>query len=601
MNGPAGAPPTRATAGEPRVSVRGRRGGGGVQCGSLVFGAGRDLERAIRTHLFVICPNNSGSTFLKEVLATSRATWNLHREGQKMLGYAGPVPGSDVALIWASTPALRDSLTDARSYDWARTCRAWYFQAFAQDPRASVFVTKSPPHLLLVEDLARHFANPKFVFMVRDPYAVCEGICRYMRGRLPPSDLPERAARHVVACLAQQRRNVEAHRSDGVFFTYEAMCREPGVAGRRIAALAPELDDLELRRRVAVKGHYHEMLTDMNERQIARLQPRQVAAFNRVFRAHPDVLEYFGYELLAERRPGAPGIGPTAAASGGYVVLTTVNRRFLGMFDLWFRYYAATGIRWPVHVLATDARARAAMGVRVSRGQPLVVHAPETRHAAVTVRRLDVLKALLDRGFDVVSTDLDAFWLSERTSGLPDRRFDVQLSVAAYGWPPEAIEAWGFSLCCGFSIIHSNPSTRMLLDQWIARCVVDDQKALNHLLVDHGVSWSGRGASGGNRGACDALGLTLEAIDDRFVTRGPDLGRLDRGRLAVFHPRLSGRTGEAKVLQSTLRLLRLRPRAFLGRTAAAAVLAALRRSTRSTISAVVGRARAMRRIARGES
>ena len=262
-----------------------------------VYGARRDLERTIATHLFVICPNNSGSTFLQAVLAKCRATWNLPREGMRMFGYAGPVPGRD-GRIWASTRASRDRLTDARRYDWTRIRRAWYFQAYARDERASVFVTKSPPHLLVVDELARHFVNPRFVFMVRNPYATCEGICRYVGRRLPAGELEETAARHVVACLDRQRRNVEAHRRHGTFFTYETMCGAPGVAARQIAALAPALDDLELRQRVSIRNRYDEVLTDMNARQIARLAPRQLAAFNRVFRAHGDVLDYFGYELM---------------------------------------------------------------------------------------------------------------------------------------------------------------------------------------------------------------------------------------------------------------------------------------------------------------
>ena len=54
---------------------------------------------------------------------------------------------------------------------------------------------------------------------------------------------------------------------------------------------------LNLHRRLAVK-RYHEMLTDMNARQMARLDAAQVAAFNRVFRQHRNVLAYFGYDLM---------------------------------------------------------------------------------------------------------------------------------------------------------------------------------------------------------------------------------------------------------------------------------------------------------------
>ena len=57
---------------------------------SRVYGAMHDVERAVETHLFGIAPNNSGSSFLKEALATCRSTWNLTREGQRMLGFVGP-------------------------------------------------------------------------------------------------------------------------------------------------------------------------------------------------------------------------------------------------------------------------------------------------------------------------------------------------------------------------------------------------------------------------------------------------------------------------------------------------------------------------------
>ena len=75
------------------------------------------------------------------------------------------------------------------------------------------------------------------------------------------------------------------------------MCAQPERVAHEIRALVPELDDLELRRRLAVKG-YDEMLTDMNARHLARLDAERFAAFNRVFRRHRDVLDYFGYDLV---------------------------------------------------------------------------------------------------------------------------------------------------------------------------------------------------------------------------------------------------------------------------------------------------------------
>ena len=277
------------------------------------LGCRHDVEKRVETHLFGIAPNNSGSAFLKAALATCRATWNLYREGQAALGYVGPKPSRDLlpsrpaTLIWASEQRWIDLLTDPRHYDWPRTRKAWYFQAFALSPDASVFYSKTPCHLLLVDELARHFRNAKFLFMVRNPYAVCEGICRHYRREQPfpcwrrsprVPNLLETAARHVVTCLEWQRRNLQTHGDRGVFFTYETMCAEPERTAQAIRALVPELDDLNLRQRLPVKGEYHEMLTDMNARQIARLGAEEFAAFNRVFRKREDILAWFGYCIM---------------------------------------------------------------------------------------------------------------------------------------------------------------------------------------------------------------------------------------------------------------------------------------------------------------
>ena len=277
-----------------------------------VYGGTRyDVAGAVRTHLFGIAPNNSGSTFLKEALATCRATWNLLHEGQHMLGFAGPASSTRPPLIWSAEPEWLAPLADPGAFDWRRTRQAWYFQAFARTPEASVFYTKAPPFLVYADELARHFPNPKFLFMVRNPYAVCEGICRNHRrlslARLARYDIPTAAARHVVNCFDYQRRHLETHRERGVFFTYEAMCDDPDAVEAKIRGLVPELDDLRLRQRLPVKyrdgkPRYDELLTNMNERQIARLDAAQVTAFNRVFRPRRELFEHFGYEILEPER-----------------------------------------------------------------------------------------------------------------------------------------------------------------------------------------------------------------------------------------------------------------------------------------------------------
>ena len=281
---------------------------------SRVPGANLELARLIATHLFVVCANNSGSTFLAAALGTSASAWRLPLEGHRVPGYVGPVPrrmrrpdAPPPDLLWAARPAWIERLADPARHDWPRTRKAWYFHATASNAQASVFVAKSQLHVVQVGQLAATFPNARFLFMVRNPYAVCEGICRRYRTRLKDlyeqgfvragRSLERMAADHVVTCMAWQQRNIEAAGRHGAFFTYETMCTSPQQVARRITRLVPELADVELRQRLLVKD-YHEWLTDMNPRQLANLTSEQIAMFNQVFRPRRELLRSLGYQLM---------------------------------------------------------------------------------------------------------------------------------------------------------------------------------------------------------------------------------------------------------------------------------------------------------------
>ena len=76
------------------------------------------------------------------------------------------------------------------------------------------------------------------------------------------------------------------------------MCAEPERVAHAIQGLVPEIDDLNLRQRLLVKGKYNCLPTDFNARQISCLDAGQVALCNRVFRRHGNVFDHFGYDLL---------------------------------------------------------------------------------------------------------------------------------------------------------------------------------------------------------------------------------------------------------------------------------------------------------------
>lgn len=261
------------------------------------YGAANDLEKLVTTHLFIICPNNSGSTFLKNALATSMHTWNLMREGEHTLGFSGPsVLNQRLYRHWAADQRGIDIFMDPSAYDWSASRRAWYFQAYSRSREACVFVEKSPPFLLLVDRLVAHFRNARFLFMVRDPYAVVEGIIRKSKQDHTESLPLHVAASHVMNCFRYQRRNIEAWQDRGVFFSYETMCDNPALAEQLIKELVPELADVSLRQRLQVR-EYDEELRNMNAQQIARLSTDDRIQINDVFSRHQDLLDFFRYSL----------------------------------------------------------------------------------------------------------------------------------------------------------------------------------------------------------------------------------------------------------------------------------------------------------------
>lgn len=263
------------------------------------YGAQHDLAEIVKTHLFLLCPNNSGSTFLNRAIGRSDRVWSLRVEGQHVFGFGGPhTSGKPYALLWGSDPDVLAMFRDPASYDWVKTRKAWYFQARAADAAAPVFLTKAPPFLLIPDQLDAAFPETRFIFMVRNPFAMAEGVLRAHGTRLDRTraDLADMAGRHIVECYRQQRHNIEGWRDASVFFTYEEMCADPARVAEKLKGLVPALDDLNLTDAVRVKGRYEEPLRNMNADQFARLTQDDIDRLAAIFCRDRALFDGFGYD-----------------------------------------------------------------------------------------------------------------------------------------------------------------------------------------------------------------------------------------------------------------------------------------------------------------
>jgi hypothetical protein len=125
--------------------------------------------------LFVVGCNNSGTTLLAEILKSHPLVRTLKSEGQRLttaipnsapLGI-GRVFTQRIELFRWTENDPGDCVPRLR-YDWA------YFS----DPRPGIRLEKSPPNTLRSRWLQRYFSPARFIVLVRNPYAVCEGVSR---------------------------------------------------------------------------------------------------------------------------------------------------------------------------------------------------------------------------------------------------------------------------------------------------------------------------------------------------------------------------------------------------------------------------------------
>lgn len=254
---------------------------------------------APKTHLFILAPNNSGSTLLRKYLEKSFFARYLNQEAQHTQGFVGPSSrGTGLRLLWAHSRDALSQFTDVSAYDWKKSNQAWLENSIVNSNKATVLVTSSPPFLLMLNQLDQFFPDARFILLVRDPYAIVEGI--YRRRSLQPvpeADCYRAAAQHAMRCLQYQRENIQQNLENSVSFSYEDLCDHTDMVKKSIQTLVPEFLDLNFDAEVSVKGKPSAPIKNKNTEQIKRIDKNGFNTINDVFIHHQELLDSFGYSL----------------------------------------------------------------------------------------------------------------------------------------------------------------------------------------------------------------------------------------------------------------------------------------------------------------
>jgi hypothetical protein len=240
--------------------------------------------------IFVLGCSNSGTTLVSDALSLHPAISTLPQEGQKL---TKAVPNARVfgcPRLWTERLDVFHMTEDDNRYDRTRLVYDWI--NYKKKAATEFILEKSPPNTIRSRWLQEVFGRCYFIGLVRNGYAVCEGIQRRKGHSL------ERCARHWN--LANKIMLEDAKFLDHFkMLTYEELTHDP------IAALASLANFLGLEetpfRSIADKKFVihningsRSQIRDFNTSSLSRLSAEDKATISLHAR---EVLEQFGYLL----------------------------------------------------------------------------------------------------------------------------------------------------------------------------------------------------------------------------------------------------------------------------------------------------------------
>lgn len=244
--------------------------------------------------LFILGCNNSGTTLLTQILDNHPSIRTLPKEGQRL---TKAIPNSAPCGVGRVFTQRMDLFRWTEESDASSVPRLRYDWACRFRRRSGILLEKSPPNTLRSRWLQRHFRPARFLVLVRNPYAVCEGIAR-RRGH----SMTEAAThwRLVHEVLEEDMKYLDRC----LLVRYEDICEQPE---KELQAIERFLDLAVPFDRTLLDGNFgaHNMdgvphrLQNFNSRSLQRLPPHDIETVTRIIGSQ--MLRY-GYAPLNGNR-----------------------------------------------------------------------------------------------------------------------------------------------------------------------------------------------------------------------------------------------------------------------------------------------------------
>ncbi len=251
------------------------------------------IDNEIEKPIFVFGCCNSGTTILWEALKSHNGLLGPHVEGQDLEGLPASMRhhlGKSTFRLWANPKFKLCYYRTEEDYDQnERQELIRIYQEFEKPGKR--FITKSPADTLRARLIQAYFPNAYFVGIVRNGYAVSEGI---VRKRKSDPDRPQFEGLYTTIDEAAEqwfRANVIVVSHEKFLRRYKVVRYEDLVEDPQ-NVLSSVLEFCELDKTDLPVPSFDNTL---NQKQISRLSGYEIETITRI--AQP-MLIHFGYEIL---------------------------------------------------------------------------------------------------------------------------------------------------------------------------------------------------------------------------------------------------------------------------------------------------------------
>ena len=239
------------------------------------------LAKKNHKFLFILSPPYCGSTLLTQIISTSKKiscnNYIATMEGQLL-------------------PELRkhmfnkDRWDETNVYDWSKIKSVWmkYW-----DQSKPVLMDKTTTNIMRFDEIKKQFDNTYAVCLVRNPYAVIEGIMRRNSKSI------EFAVEFCIKTLQYQKYNIENNKNLA-WITYSELCDNHNLIKKKIKSILPEIDDLDFNKFFSAHNFKNKSLriTNLNDEKISKLKKEDILKINKYFSKEKELLSFFDFQMI---------------------------------------------------------------------------------------------------------------------------------------------------------------------------------------------------------------------------------------------------------------------------------------------------------------